>query len=210
MSWDDVRGELWLGDVGERAWEEINVIQSGKDYGWNLIEGEVCFSRQRDCRSYLDSTYMRAVVIHPHPNYCPTNTSATCHSANSLIGGVWYYGSAVTSLQNKYVYGDWTGGHIYALSLSNRAQPLQGTPTVTRVVPDFTPALATEFHPSVVMKDNRGEILVANWWEPQIWKITEEAASMVSSAHARADGVDVSTEGWFSGGMDSLGDSSQV
>ena len=39
MNFDRATGKMYLGDVGENAWEEVDVVEQGKNYGWGLVEG---------------------------------------------------------------------------------------------------------------------------------------------------------------------------
>ena len=43
MAFDEDTGQLWVGDVGEAAVEEIDVVVPGGNYGWNILEGDECF-----------------------------------------------------------------------------------------------------------------------------------------------------------------------
>src|SRR5207342_2087892 len=43
FGFDSVTGDLWLADVGENTWEEVDVILKGRNYGWPRMEGKVCF-----------------------------------------------------------------------------------------------------------------------------------------------------------------------
>jgi len=96
FSFDKATGELWLGDVGEDMWEEINVVTPGF-YGWPYYEGTSCFSgNSTDCST----------------PYTAPRTTYGGGSAQSLSGGFVYRGTALPSLYGKYVYGDYVTGQV--------------------------------------------------------------------------------------------------
>lgn len=101
MSFDTQTGDLWSGDVGQGEREEINIIQSGGNYGWKLFEGTSCFS------GACDDTGLIAPIFEYD------------HDANdeSITGGFVYRGAAIPALVGKYVYADFISGRIWALDL---------------------------------------------------------------------------------------------
>ncbi len=101
MSFDTSTGNLWTGDVGQGAREEINRIQLGGNYGWKLFEGTDCFSG--DC----DTTGL----IPPVFEYDHSNAD------RSITGGYVYRGSSLSTISGRYIYGDFVSGRIWALTL---------------------------------------------------------------------------------------------
>lgn len=97
-SFDRRSGDLWLADVGQNAWEEINLIQPGGNYGWNLREGAHCYSG--DCRR---DDLLEPVAEYSHAEGC------------SVTGGYVYRGDAVPALQGVYLFGDYCSGKIWGL-----------------------------------------------------------------------------------------------
>jgi glucose/arabinose dehydrogenase len=97
-SFDRVTGDLWLGDVGENAWEEIDVVEKGGDYGWNRREGAHCFATV-PCEGPIDP-----VAEYPHLD------------GNAVVGGYVYHGAALPALVGQYLHGDYPSGQIWALS----------------------------------------------------------------------------------------------
>ena len=100
MSFDKQTGKLWVGDVGQNAIEEIDVVALGGNFGWNLFEGTDCFSG--DC----DNTNLIAQIF----EYAQDNGD------RSITGGYVYRGTENTSIQGKYIYGDFVSGRIWALN----------------------------------------------------------------------------------------------
>ncbi len=102
-SFDKVTGELWAGDVGQNASEEIDVVEKGKNYGWNTMEGTRCF-RTANCS--------QAGLSLPVAEY-PRSEGA------SVTGGYVYRGAEVPDLVGAYLYADYVSGNIWALRREN-------------------------------------------------------------------------------------------
>ncbi|HEX4130807.1 MAG TPA: PQQ-dependent sugar dehydrogenase [Pirellulales bacterium] len=101
MSFDRATGALWAADVGQDIWEEINVVQPGGNYGWNLRESMHRFGR--------DGSGPRPNLIDPIWEYH--------HDiGKSITGGYVYRGSKVPDLQGKYLYADYVTGRVWALA----------------------------------------------------------------------------------------------
>jgi glucose/arabinose dehydrogenase len=102
----DATGRLWGADVGQNAFEEINIITNGGNFGWNRFEG--------------NSDYFTSTALVTNPDTKPI--FAYDHSAGdkSITGGYMYRGSLTSaSLQNKYIYGDFTTGRVWALTYNS-------------------------------------------------------------------------------------------
>lgn len=104
FSFDAKTGRLWAGDVGEGAWEEINLIEKGRNYGWNIFEGNHCFPPQFECNKALVGAVVEPPVVEfGHDQGC------------AVIGGYVYRGGEIPALVGGYVYGDFCTGKIWAL-----------------------------------------------------------------------------------------------
>jgi len=97
----DAQGRLWVGDVGQNAWEEIDIVEKGGNYGWNLMEANHCFEPQTGCE--------RDDLLRPVWEY-------DRDAGRSITGGYVYRGANVPALAGKYVYGDFVSGKIWALA----------------------------------------------------------------------------------------------
>ena len=100
FTFDRLTGELWAADVGQNQREEVNLIVPGSNYGWNIMEGSICFrGRSNSCdREGLELP----VVEYAHDEGC------------SITGGYVYRGNELPWLHGKYVYGDFCSGKIWA------------------------------------------------------------------------------------------------
>ena len=105
FSFDLETGFLWGADVGQNAYDEIDIIHPGLNYGWNTMEGNHCYPIGSDC----DSEGLE-LPIWEYELY----VDGVC----SITGGYVYRGSRLFNLVGKYVYGDWCTGDIWALTYS--------------------------------------------------------------------------------------------
>ena len=102
MAFDPLTGDLYIADVGQNSFEEINVQGAldggGQNYGWNRMEGEECFRAGCDTRGLV-----LPVGGYGHDQGC------------SVTGGVVYRGSAYPDLHGRYLFGDYCTGAIWSL-----------------------------------------------------------------------------------------------
>ena len=103
FSFDAETGDLWLADVGQGVWEEINLVEAGDNFGWKQVEGPACFVSGCDL-----SAFVAPVFSYPHNN--------TPQGGFSVTGGVVYRGEAAPSLHGKYLYADFVNPRLWALS----------------------------------------------------------------------------------------------
>ena len=108
FSFDRLTGDLWLADVGQALWEEVNRIEAGGNYGWNVREGAHCFQAGACAAEGL---------IDPVAEY---DHEAGC----SVTGGFVVRGAALPGLQGRYVYGDYCSGRIWAVPAAGGAPEL--------------------------------------------------------------------------------------
>lgn len=101
FSIDRGTGHVWVGDVGQNAWEEVDELTIGGDYGWNTREGKHCYSPMIGCPT--------AGLIDPVWDYDHGQGQA-------VIGGVLYRGKALPTLVGKYVVGDYGSSAAWFLT----------------------------------------------------------------------------------------------
>ncbi len=105
FTFDRVDGTLWAADVGQNRIEEIDIIEKGKNYGWNIMEGSKCFEPSENCDQ-------RGLTL-PVLDY-------THEVGQSITGGFMYRGSEIPQLQGAYIYADFVSGRIWALRYDGR------------------------------------------------------------------------------------------
>jgi glucose/arabinose dehydrogenase len=107
FSFDRKTGQLWVGDVGQDRWEEIDLVTAGGNYGWKLWEGNVEFEN-RDHRKPRD--YRAPLHVYRQSPHA------------SVVGGYVYHGHQQPALEGAYLFGDYVSGKIWMLK-SGRSQP---------------------------------------------------------------------------------------
>ncbi len=104
FSFDRETGALWAGDVGQNAWEEVDLIQKGMNYGWNIMEGFHCYPPETGC----DQTDLALPIVeYPHSE------------GRSITGGYVYRGKRLSRLYGVYLYGDFVTRKIWGLKYEN-------------------------------------------------------------------------------------------
>lgn len=99
-SFDRTTGDLWVGDVGQGEYEEIDIVTRGNNYGWNIMEGLHCYRPSSNCDQ---SGLTLPVAEYNHSQ------------GRSVTGGYRYRGSEIGFLQGQYLYGDYVSGRIWGL-----------------------------------------------------------------------------------------------
>ncbi len=115
FSFDGESGEFLMGDVGGSKWEEVNFVKKGGNYGWNIVEGNQC--KSRECNT--------AGLIPPTHTYDHTEGQA-------VIGGFVYRGRAIPGLIGTYVFGDLATTDIWGLFYDRQGRPQRRTIAVAR------------------------------------------------------------------------------
>lgn len=107
FSFDRQTGDLYIGDVGQNAWEEIDFqaasSKGGENYGWRLMEGKHCFNPGSNCN---DGSLTLPLLEYDHGQGC------------SVTGGYVYRGAQFGGLVGTYLYGDVCSGRIWGAKRS--------------------------------------------------------------------------------------------
>ena len=138
-SFDRQNGELWVADVGQGEWEEVDQVTVNKNYGWRCREGA------HDFNSSNTSGCSAGGLIDPVAEYD--------HSLGaSITGGYVYRGTQNTGLVGRYLFGDFISGRIWAWIPESATQPREPTQL-----------LDTSFGISSFGQANDGELYVVSY-----------------------------------------------
>jgi glucose/arabinose dehydrogenase len=102
FSFDRETGDLYIADVGQNKWEEINYqpgnSEGGENYGWNQLEGDHCYAG-----GCTPENFVAPIAEYSHSDGC------------SITGGYLYRGALNKNLVGTYLYGDYCSGNIWTL-----------------------------------------------------------------------------------------------
>ncbi|MFM2295302.1 MAG: hypothetical protein RLZZ350_1715 [Verrucomicrobiota bacterium] len=107
FSFSPIDNTLYLGDVGEQNWEELDIIERGKNYGWNWFEGLL----QRSNNIPSGPVPIGFTNTAPLDVYTQTNQA----DKYAVIGGYVYTGTRLSQLYGAYIYADYGKGNVWAL-----------------------------------------------------------------------------------------------
>ena len=145
FSFDASSGTLWIGDVGQGAREEINVVpddESGLNYGWNRWEGSRPYPEGSNRTSKSGFTF--PIAEYPHPQ------------GGSVTGGYVYRGTKYPAMIGTYVYADFMKGWIGAI----RTTAPDGT---TLAKPEVRTMLQSKTQPASFGVDESGELYLVDY-----------------------------------------------
>jgi glucose/arabinose dehydrogenase len=101
FSFDRNGGRLFVADVGQNQLEEVDIVERGKNYGWRIMEGNICHIPASGCdRSGLELP----IAVYDRSGGC------------SISGGHVYRGTRIAGLAGRYLFGDYCSGQIWALT----------------------------------------------------------------------------------------------
>jgi glucose/arabinose dehydrogenase len=142
FSFDRMTGRLFVGDVGQGAWEEVDIIERGGDYGWSIMEGNHCYPPGTGpCDS--------SGLIPPIAEY---SHSEGVNGSASITGGYVYRGGSTDNAYwGAYIFADYIAGKIWALT--------QTAPRVWNRVQLLDPG----FNISSFGEDEHGEMYVVRY-----------------------------------------------
>lgn len=163
FSFDRGTGDLWIGDVGQSAWEEVNFQPAsspgGENYGWRRMEGTHCFNPASGCQT--------GTLVLPVLEYAHTTTPRRC----SVTGGVVARGPSVPEIAGRYLWADYCSGELFS------ARPLGGSVTDLRNHrPEWVPAGGrTIGSVTDVGEDARGDVHVTDGPDGEVFRLRTTA-----------------------------------
>lgn len=102
FSFDPMTGRVWASDVGQSAYEEVDLIENGRNYGWNIMEGFHCYNS-----SSCDTTGLTLPVW----EYDHSDSGGI-----AITGGFVYRGDSLPGIYGRYIYADYGSGRIWSLA----------------------------------------------------------------------------------------------
>jgi quinoprotein glucose dehydrogenase len=159
VSFDRQTGELWVGDVGQDRFEEVDIIKKGGNYGWSAREG--FHDLNRTSHAVKGSAPIDPIIEYGHNPTLAQESKFPNHSIGiSITGGYVYRGKKIPSLQGVYIYADFQMGTIWGLRYENGKLTADGVlinGNPSRTIPSFA-------------EDSDGELYVLSF-DGQVYQI---------------------------------------
>lgn len=108
MSFDRETGRLYVGDVGQNDIEELDIIVSGGNYGWNLKEGTLFFNTNGNADGFAEERPSREGCPEPANLIDPIAQYDNHHEGHSVIAGFVYHGRRLHDLNGNLIFGDYS------------------------------------------------------------------------------------------------------
>ncbi|MCB1230105.1 MAG: PQQ-dependent sugar dehydrogenase [Verrucomicrobiae bacterium] len=157
ISIDPETGLFWLADVGQDIFEEVNLIEKGGNYGWQLREGTI---EQPGYRPLMEALGLGNKADPPRGTQFIEPVHTYPHGEGlSITGGFVYRGSAVPSLAGLYVFGDWKYGVLWGLDYDAAAKSVKGNHVLHKPENLAEPVV----QPTGIYPDENGEVIVLGW-----------------------------------------------
>lgn len=165
---------LWVGDVGQNFFEEINLVRAGGNYGWPIREGRLWYWRDNlKAMGITKDTWSRPVHIAnalsryvryvgrdfemPIVDYAQVNVDP--EGGQSVLAGLVYQGRAIPQLRGRFLFGDFVTGRLWSLAMDEEGTPVRYD------------LLATGRLPSSFSADADGEVLVTDYGSGELLRL---------------------------------------
>ncbi len=160
LQFDSASGRIFIGDVGNETWEEVNKIEKGKNYGWPIVEG-MCTLSAAECAKYTNPIY-----TYNHDG-----------QSSAVTGGPVYHGSMFPdTYKGKYFVGDYARGFIRTLTLdaNGNSTGVQDFDTNAGSVVDMREAFD-------------GSLYYLTYYPARLYRISYSTGNTIPIANASAD-----------------------
>jgi glucose/arabinose dehydrogenase len=150
FSFDRTSGSLFVGDVGQDTWEEVDILPKGfglTNLGWRVFEGDATY--QQGQAPTPGGTLAGPALVYRHGD-----------DGCSITGGYVYRGTAVPAAQGRYVYGDFCSGKVWSF------RPVDGKATDRRLEPFRVDGLSS------FGEDARGELYATSLANGTVYRLT--------------------------------------
>ncbi len=149
FSFDRKNGNLWIGDVGQVKYEEIDRSRApdagkGLNYGWRVVEGNHCYNPATGCNT---TGKTKPLAVYGHSVGC------------AVTGGYVYRGTTAPDLVGAYIFGDYCSGRIWAVDAG-------GANAQTPVLLNDTPFQISSFG-----EDQTGNVYVVDYAAGAVWRL---------------------------------------
>ncbi|XP_039108847.1 HHIP-like protein 1 [Hyaena hyaena] len=141
------RGRLFCGDVGQNKFEEVDLVERGRNYGWRAREGFECYDRKLCANASLDDVL--PIFAYPHK------------LGKSVTGGYVYRGCEYPNLNGLYIFGDFMSGRLMSLRENlETGQWHYSEICMGRGQTCAFPGLINNYHPHIISfaEDEAGEL----------------------------------------------------
>lgn len=158
FSFDACRGDVYIADVGQTAFEEINFLAAstpaGSNFGWRMLEGTTCRPGEVDC----DAAGARLT---------PPIDGYSREVGRAVIGGYVYRGDAIPGLRGHYLYGDYGTGRVFRLRVEDGRAVDRA-----EITSELAPVGGDEDTLASFGQDNAGEVYVVTLAPGGVYRIT--------------------------------------
>jgi glucose/arabinose dehydrogenase len=178
FSFDRATGDLYIGDVGQNAREEIDIqlasSTGAENYGWRCMEADLCTGLS-GCTCFAASL--------TDPIFTVSLTAGNC----SVTGGHVYRGSAIPGLQGRYFFGDYCSGRVWSIRYDSATGTAVGFTTHSGAL-----AIPGVENISSFGEDADGELYIVDQNGGEIWKIEHDCTTPADCHQSFCDGNDLS------------------
>lgn len=152
---DPETGHFYLADVGQDLWEEINIVEEGGNYGWEIREGTHKFH----ARDAMMAALGRKPGKDDKGDYIEPIHEYSRADGISITGGFVYRGEAIPALRGRFLYGDWRFGNLWALHYDTDGGEVVDNAWFEKPADVKDPTV----QPTAFSPDENGEALVLGW-----------------------------------------------